>query len=279
MGGGVSLHVRAWEPRLTANVHAAGRRWLCVHGLASNGRTWDGVADRLHELGHHVATVDLRGHGRSDKPEDGYDFPTLCADLVAVLDVLGWDDAVLAGQSTGGNLAVDLAVRHPERVRGVAGIDGGAIDLQRRWPVWDNCLAALAPPRLEGTPLSEMEALLRRRHPDWSDDGVAATLANFEIRPDGTVRPWLALDHHLRLLRALWEHRPAHVLPEVAVPVLLVVAGGRGEHDDSAAKAAEVRDAAAALGTLAVHWIAPADHDVHVQQPRTVADLLHAALR
>jgi len=250
-----------------------------VHGLASNGRTWDGVARRLHELGHHVATVDLRGHGRSDNPEDGYDFPTLCADLVAVLDGLGWDDAVVAGQSTGGNLAVDLAVRQPGRVRAVAGIDGGAIDLQRRWPVWDDCLAALAPPRLEGTPLAEMEALLRRRHPDWSDDGVAATLANFETRPDGTLRPWLARDHHLRLLRALWEHRPAHFLPEVAVPVLLVVAGGGGEHDDTAAKAADVKDAAAALGTLAVHWIAPADHDVHVQQPRTVADLLHAALR
>lgn len=251
-----------------------------MHGLASNGRTWDAVAARLHELGHPVATVDLRGHGRSDKPDDGYDFPTLCADLVAVLDGLGWDAAAVAGQSTGGNLAVDLAVRHADRVRAVVGVDGGAIDLQRRWPVWEDCLAALAPPPLEGTRRSELEAMLHRRHPDWSDDGVAATLANFETRPDGTVRPWLTLDRHLRLLRALWEHRPACVLPQVTVPVVFLVATARAEDvADTAAKAADVKAAAAALRKVSVHWMAPADHDLHVQQPRTVADLLHEALR
>ena len=277
---GVSLHVREWERPGAGTGHAPGQRWLCVHGLASNGRTWDGVAARLHELGHGVATVDLRGHGRSDQPDDGYDFPTLCADLVAVLDGLGWEAAAVAGQSTGGNLAVDLAARHPGRVRAVAGVDGGAIDLQRRWPVWEDCLAALTPPPFAGTLRSEMEALLRRRHPDWSDDGVAATLANFETRPDGTIRPLLTLDRHLRLLRALWEHRPAHVLPKVTVPVLLVVAGDPGEDGEAvAAKAEDVKAAAATLHTLSVHWMAPADHDLHVQKPRAVADLLHGTFR
>jgi pimeloyl-ACP methyl ester carboxylesterase len=280
VGGGLTLHVRAWERLPEAPDGVPGGRWLCVHGLASNGRTWDGVAGRLRELGHRVATVDLRGHGRSDKPDDGYDFPTLGADLVAVLDGLGWEEAVVAGQSTGGNLAVDVAARHPHRVRGVVGVDGGAIDLQRRWPVWEDCLTALAPPRLEGTPRSEMEAVLRRRHPDWSDDGLAATLANFEILPDGTVRPWLSRARHLRLLRALWEHRPGRVLPKVTVPVVLVVAtGGAEDAETAAAKAEDVKAAAAALGTLSVHPIADADHDVHVQHPRTVADLLHQIFR
>jgi pimeloyl-ACP methyl ester carboxylesterase len=280
VGDGVALHVREWERPPPTPDGAPGHRWLCVHGLASNGHTWDGVASRLHALGHAVAAVDLRGHGRSDKPDDGYDFGTVCADLVAVLDGLGWEKAVVAGQSTGGNLAVDLAARHPERVSAVAGVDGGAIDLQRRWPTWEDCLVALAPPRLEGTPRSEMDALLRRRHPEWSDEGVAATLANFETRPDGSLRPWLTTERHLRLLRALWEHRPSSILPKVTVPVVLVVAGGAGEDAaTAAAKAAEVMAAAAALRTLSVHWIGPADHDIHVQQPRTVADLLHASLR
>ena len=279
VGRGVRLHVREWQ-RPAAPDGAPGQPWLCVHGLASNARTWDGVVARLHELGHAVATVDLRGHGRSDKPDAGYDFPTLCADLVAVLDGLGWDAAAVAGQSTGGNLVVDLAARHPDRVRAVAGLDGGAIDLQQRWPVWEDCLAALTPPPFAGTSRAEMETRLRRRHPDWSDEGVGATLANFETRPDGSIRPRLTLDRHLRLLRALWEHRPAHLLPKVTVPVLLVVAADpREDSETAAAKDADVEAAVVALRTLTVHRMAPADHDVHVQQPRAVAGLLHENFR
>ena len=43
--------------------------FVLVHGLASNARMWDGVAARLVERGHAAATVDLRGHGRSAKPD------------------------------------------------------------------------------------------------------------------------------------------------------------------------------------------------------------------
>src|SRR5438552_3798549 len=90
--------------------------FLLVHGLASNARTWDGVAGRLYEHGHPVTSVDLRGHGMSAKPDDGYDFATLANDLLAVLDDLRWANAVVAGQSTGGNLAIELASRAPTRV-------------------------------------------------------------------------------------------------------------------------------------------------------------------
>ncbi|MFN2608149.1 MAG: alpha/beta fold hydrolase [Acidimicrobiales bacterium] len=268
---GVSLRVLCWpEPEGTP----AGPV-LCVHGLASNARTWDGVADRLHDLGHPVAAVDLRGHGHSDAPDDGYDFTTLGADILAVLDALGWERAALAGQSTGGNLVVHLGARQPARVRGVAGIDGGAFDLQRRWPEWEACEAALAPPRIEGTPADALERSLRRSHPDWSDAGVAATMANFEVRPDGTVRPWLRFDHHLQILRGLWEHRPSEDLAAIEGPVLLVLAD-TGD-DWSVAKRAEADVALAALPAVAVRWLSPADHDMHVQQPDVVAGLLHDA--
>ena len=75
---GVSLHVRQWP-------EGDQTPFLLVHGLASNCCTWEGVATRLHELGHPVAAVDQRGHGQSDKPDTGYEFPTLCRDLVRVL--------------------------------------------------------------------------------------------------------------------------------------------------------------------------------------------------
>lgn len=192
-----------------------------------------------------------------------------------MLDALDWSRVVLAGQSTGGNLVVDLGVRAPERVVGVAGVDGGAFDLQRRWPVWEECEAALAPPRMAGTPATAIEAMFRRSHPDWSEAGIAASMANLEVLPDGTIRPWLTFERHLRILRALWEHRPADDLATLTVPALLVVADTGDAWSD--AKRAEVDAAVAAQPSLVVRWFSPADHDVHVQRPVEVADVVHGA--
>ena len=127
-----------------AGIGLSARRWpatggeqppmLLVHGLASNARMWDGVGDALARLGHEVAAVDLRGHGQSEKPDSGYDFGTVTTDLRDVARGLGWERPVVVGQSWGGNVAVELAARAPGAVRGVAGIDGGAIDLRARFP-------------------------------------------------------------------------------------------------------------------------------------------------
>ena len=278
---GVVLHVRTWQPpgppgpcgarRAAAGAEATSPPFLLVHGLASNCRTWDGVAARLVDLGHPVAAVDLRGHGQSDKPDDGYDFATMGDDLLAVIDDLGWERPVVAGQSMGGNLVVALSARATTRFAGVVGVDGGAFDLRRRWPRWDECAEALAPPHLEGTPADVMEQHLRAAHPDWSNDGVAASMANFETRPDGTIRPWLTRERHMRVLRALWEHRPVRDFARIAVPATLVLADTGDEW--AANKGAEAARAVAALPRLDVRWFSPADHDVHVQHPDELAEL------
>ena len=57
--------------------------FVLVHGLASNLRLWDGVAEDLHARGHTVVAVDQRGHGSSGQPDHGYDFATLGRDLAA----------------------------------------------------------------------------------------------------------------------------------------------------------------------------------------------------
>jgi len=249
--------------------------FLLSHGLASNRRTWERTGDRLHELGHPVARVDLRGHGASDKPDGGYDFATMGDDLVAVLDAVGFPTAVLAGQSTGGNIVVDLAARAPDRVAGVAGIDGGALEVSRQWPDWDDAERALTPPAMAGTPAVAVEAMLRRYHPAWSDWGIAATMANFEVLPDGTIRPWLTLERHLRIVRSLWEHRPSTIIPALDAPVLLVMAGTGDAWE------VQKRELAAELGAasprLRVEWFSPGDHDLHIQHPTELAELLHGA--
>ena len=249
--------------------------FLLVHGLASNLHLWDGVAEALVGRGHTVAAPDLRGHGTSAKPDEGYDLATLAEDLVAVLDILGIDRALVAGQSMGASVALELAWRFPERVRGVACIDGGWMELRRRFPDWQTCAAALRPPNTAGRRLTEIEAMMRTHHPDWPESGIQGTLACFEHRPDGTVAPWLTLERHLSLLRAMWDHRPSARYGEMQAPALLIPAGDPSVAERTRFQLEEVEAAAAALPQGRVHWMA-GDHDLHAQHPETVAALLSA---
>ena len=260
--GGVDLAVRA-------SAEGDGVGVVLVHGLASNSRLWDGVAGALAAAGHPVAAVDQRGHGRSDKPQDGYDFATLTSDLVAVIDTLGWERPLVAGQSWGANVVLELAVRYPGATRAVAWVDGGTIELAGRFPTWEAARRALTPPRLAGTPLAVFEALVRSSHPDWPESGVQGTLANVEVRADGTIAPWLSLGNHLTILRHLWEHHPSERYGDVGVPVLILPAGdGQGD---------EVARARAGLAVVRIHPMPGADHDIHAQRPVALAGLLHAA--
>jgi pimeloyl-ACP methyl ester carboxylesterase len=285
--GGVRLALRRWEPGSRQGPGPV--PVLCVHGLASNARLWDGVAARLAGLGHPVAAVDLRGHGRSDKPDEGYGFATIAADLAAVLAGLGWsatsataggERPLVAGQSWGANVVLELAIRHPDAARAVVCIDGGTIELSAQFPTWDRARAALAPPPLAGMPAADFEKALRAMHPDWPESGIQGALANVEVRHDGTVAPWLTLERHLAILRELWGHRPSERYPLVPVPVLLVPADNAAGADTAwpAARRAAVAKAEAAIPTVRTRWLS-GDHDLHAQYPATVAGLLDEACR
>jgi len=264
---GVSLHVLRWPGP------AGAVPFLLVHGLASNALLWGGVAEHLSRRGLDVTAVDLRGHGRSDAPDDGYDLATAAADLVAVIRHLGLDRPVVAGQSWGGNVVVELAAAHPGVVRAVAGVDGGTIDLRASFPDWAACEAALTPPDLAGTPVEAFQGRLRAAHPDWPEAGIAGMLGNLEVAADGTVVQRLRRDRHLAILRDLWEQRPGPRYPRIDVPVVLVPAGS-GRHISAALEAART-----GLADARVHPFPGADHDVHAQHPAEVAAVLAEAWR
>lgn len=247
--------------------------FLLVHGLASNARLWDGAAAALAAKGHTVVAVDQRGHGRSSKPDHGYDFPTVVADLLSLIELLDLHRPVVVGQSWGGNVVVELGATAPERVRGVVAVDGGFIELGSRFATWDDCRAALTPPRLVGTPAATMEQRMRAVHPHWPEEGIIGALANFEVRDDGTIAPWLTLERHLMILRALFDHRPSEVFPRLDLPVLLVPAD-TGDVAWTHDKRDAVDAALALLPRGDVHWFSPADHDIHAQFPVELADLL-----
>jgi pimeloyl-ACP methyl ester carboxylesterase len=268
VAAGVSLHVRRWLGDPT------GRPFLLVHGLSSNAHLWDEVATQVAAAGHNVTAIDLRSHGTSDAPEAGYDTATAADDVAAVATSLGVSGAVVAGQSWGGDVVVQVAARHPATVAALALLDGGWSDLSRSFTTRDACETALRPPDIDGTSAEEMRGYFRGAHPDWSETAIEATLANVAVAPDGTVSRHLSIPHHMQIVRSMWDDPPKHYYPAVAVPVLLMPA--------LAANAAESRDrvdaAAQALGDAIIREYVDADHDIHAQRPADVAaDLLWLA--
>jgi pimeloyl-ACP methyl ester carboxylesterase len=269
---GVDLAADIWTPDDAAGDAALGRApFLLVHGLASNARLWDGVAARLAARGHLAVTVDLRGHGRSAKPDGPYDVPTVADDVAALITGLALHRPIVAGQSWGGNVVLELAARHAELVRGIVLVDGGWLEPGTAFPSWEACREALAPPHLAGRPGGELEGYIRRAHPDWPEAGIAGTLANMEWRPDGTIAPWLTYDRHIAVLRGMWEHRPTALYERIELPVLLAPAISERSREPN--KRESVARAAAALPNARAHWFT-GDHDIHAQRPNELADVM-----
>jgi pimeloyl-ACP methyl ester carboxylesterase len=109
---------------------------ILTHGLLMNRRMFERLGPALAKRGNRVICVDLLGHGRSDQPDDLrlYSMPLFAEQVLALLDHLGLERAVVGGTSLGANVALELAVRHAERVEG----------LFIEMPVLDNALAGVA---------------------------------------------------------------------------------------------------------------------------------------
>lgn len=279
---GLRLRVLVRVPPV-GSVALPGAPFLLVHGLASNARLWDGVARNLADAGRASAAVDLRGHGHSDKPDGGYDFATISEDLTSLIAALGpeFERPIIAGQSWGAGVVLDFAVRRPEMTRGIVLVDGGLTDLRDAFPTWDVCWDRLAPPPLVGLPLSTVEDYFHTAHADWPPEGLEGSLGNFEIRPDGTIAPWLTRERHKAILESMWSQRTAELWASLRVPALIVPVDG-GESDWTKAKRAgadEALAAATASGVpVRVHWF-KGDHDIHAQHPAELAAELLAADR
>jgi pimeloyl-ACP methyl ester carboxylesterase len=245
-----------------------GRPFLLVHGLASNALLWRGVAEALHRRGHGVATVDLRGHGRSDRPEHGHTTASAARDVATVRDALGWQDRgpVLAGQSWGGNVVL-RAAHDDDGWGGVVAVDGGWIHLRPRFPSFDDCWRRLAPPDFGDLPPSAVVARIGAMVADWPGDALGAIAGNLEV-VQGGVRNRLARDHHRQILQSMWEDDPGDLYRGIGVPVHLMVAGAAASED--------VETAHRALAHATVSWHPEAHHDIHLQQPTVVSDQLLA---
>lgn len=107
---------------------------VLTHGIMLTRRMHAPLARRLARAGFRVVTLDLLGHGDSDRPTESwrYSMPAFAEQTIALLDHLEVDRAVIGGTSLGANVALEVAVSAPERARG----------LIVEMPVLDNAIVA-----------------------------------------------------------------------------------------------------------------------------------------
>jgi non-heme chloroperoxidase len=268
---GVFLRVLSWTP-----TGPGGRPFLLVHGLSSNALLWQQVAEILADAGHPSFAVDLRSHGESDAPEAGYTTVVAADDLAAAASQFGLSKALVAGQSWGGNVVIDLAARHPSLVAGLALVDGGWFRPSKRFQSRDAWKSQATPPSIDGRRAEDIRGYFRGAHPDWADRAIEATMANMLIRPDGTVARRLSIDHHMQIALDMWDSPPQH--GAVRVPVVMIPALP-ADPDRAETQLAEVNAVAANFSDAVVRSHV-GDHDLHAQQPKTIAaDLMELAAR
>jgi pimeloyl-ACP methyl ester carboxylesterase len=100
---------------------------LLTHGFSSSGDAFSGNAAAIVAAGFRLVTWDLRGHGRTTAATDAdaYTVGRVLDDMVALLDEVSADRAIVGGHSLGGYLSLAFRIAHPEQVAALVLLDTG----------------------------------------------------------------------------------------------------------------------------------------------------------
>lgn len=276
---GLRFHYLRWESG------GLGQPVVLLHGLASNARIWELVAPHLVARGLGLLAPDQRGHGLTDKPDGDYNFDVFHHDLLAFITAHELEHPLLVGHSWGAMVALDFAARFPIgplAPAGLALVDGGMTQMDDApGATWENTRQRLTPPRLAGTPLETFLEHFSRPNGAWhpDDHAMQIILANFDISDKETISPRLSFDHHMQIVRAMWEFKTYERLGRVNCPVLMIPARPRepqspGEQEYVALKERGIEQARRKIKDLTVHWMPDSIHDIPLQRPAELADLI-----
>lgn len=232
---------------------------LLVHGLSNTAWTWTPVARRLRSI-RHVVAMDLRGHGLSDAPTDGYDPVTLAEDVVAVAEGSGLlttaaDRVVLAGHGFGAIVAAWAAVTLGPRCAGLVLVDGGWESLEAATGIdVDEFLRGTEePPEV----MRSMASFLADREgfdpTTWDADQDRAARATVVETHAGRVVPSTRPHAAEACVRAMFAYDPMATLAAVQAPVTALMAADDETGSRSAALAAISRARTSGGGSSIEH--------------------------
>ncbi|MCH7698376.1 MAG: alpha/beta hydrolase [Chloroflexi bacterium] len=209
-----------------------GRPLVLLAGLGGTAQLFRGLAPRLAER-FRVVALTRRGHGRSQRPEAGYELDTLVNDIRRFLDELGVERAVLAGHSFAGIEIPRFAIRYPERVEAIVYMDAGYVLLEPQPnPAENPALQALdLVPRPED--LGSTRAYVsfsKRSRPDlasiWCEAIEVDRLEDLTMDGERVVLDGHGAKVTAQMFGALGPHRdPAY--GEVNARTLAIVLGGQ----------------------------------------------------
>lgn len=109
--------------RLFYTDEGSGPPVVMVHGWTCDSHDWSWQIPAFLGTGHRVIALDLRGHGRSSVPADGYDPRTFAADIAGLLRARETGPVIALGHSLGGCIVSALAVEYPNLVRAIVPVD------------------------------------------------------------------------------------------------------------------------------------------------------------
>jgi pimeloyl-ACP methyl ester carboxylesterase len=240
-----------------------GASLLMLHGLAGHSGEW---AEAAASVGtdFHIVGLDQRGHGRSEREPTDVSREAFVSDVAAVVERLSLAPVVLVGQSMGGNTAFLAAAAHPELVDSLvvveASPDGPAPDLADHLGRW-----------LDSWPIPFADEAQAQDF--FSSQGLApaAWTDGLERRDDGL---WPAFSNHV-VVECVTELASRDYWSEwrrIRCPTLLV--RGAGGYFD----AQHYDELAGALPRGRSTTIAGAGHDVHLDVPKQLADVVRRFL-
>ena len=188
-GGPAAVTDRGTRGRTARSARAAGHPLILVHGLLLSQEMHRPLAEALAARGNRVITIDLLGHGASERPRDmwRYSMRFFGDQVVALMDHLEIDESVVMGTSLGANTALYVALTAPDRLRGMV-IEMPVLDNALLWSAlaFTPLLAALT----FGEPVMKLvgraaRAVPRRVLPHYGN--VALDLVRQEPGPSAAV--------------------------------------------------------------------------------------------
>ncbi len=235
MDTGVRIHVLDWADAGSSEAPAL----VLVHGLLATAWIWSPVVRRVAGRAR-VLAPDLRGHGLSESPREGYDLDSLAFDLLTVLTAhglgpdVGGRPVVLAGHGFGAQVAAWAAHLQPAAVSGLILVDGG----------WEELEAALRmgpaefqrgldePPEV----LASMDAFLADRRDwdpgSWDADQERAARSAVDEKYAGRVAPVVRRHALSGCVEAMFAYDPVAALGDLGRPLTILVAEPGGADDD-----------------------------------------------